>query len=37
MGFTEEYPAKAVLLGPVGLGVPVPGVAGKVLVMASLV
>ena len=36
-GFTEEHPAKAVLLGPVGLGIPVPGVVGEVLVMASLV
>src|ERR1700722_18451498 len=33
----EEYPAKAVLLGPVGLRIPVPGVVGEVLVMASSV
>jgi hypothetical protein len=36
-GVTEEYPAKVVLLGLVGLGIPVPGVAGEVLVVASLV
>jgi hypothetical protein len=30
-GFTEEHPAESVLLRPVGLGVSMPGVVGKVL------
>jgi hypothetical protein len=33
----EEHPAKAVLLGLVGLRIPVPGLVGEVLAMASLV